>query len=83
MSTQEIYFITSSVMAVMTSIFFVVLIVFLVKLSASIRIIRDKITTVADDGIEAAEEAKVYVNKLGKTVLEYITIKALGSIKKK
>lgn len=67
----------------MVSIFFVALIVFLMKLSASIRTIREKITTVADDGIEAAEEAKVYVNKIGKTVLEYITIKALGSIKKK
>lgn len=83
MSTQEIYFITQSISAVMVCIFFVALIVFLMKLSASIRTIREKITTVADDGIEAAEEAKVYVNKIGKTVLKYITIKVLGSIKKK
>ena len=83
MSIQEVYFVTQSIAAVMVSIFFVALVVFLIKVSASIRMVREKITTVADDGIEVAEEAKDYVNKIGKTVLEYITIKALGSIKKK
>lgn len=83
MNLELFFYLSQSVQAVILSLFLLVLIGFLIYLSVSVKKANRKISEVAEEGFETVHDAKNYVNKMGKAVLDYIIIKSVGSINKK
>lgn len=82
MDFKSLYFVTQSMQAIIISLFFVTLIILIIYLVMTVRKIKTKMIEAADEGIEAAEEAKEYINKVGKTAIDYLIIKIFGVLTK-
>jgi len=83
MNLQAIFYITLSIEAIVVTFVFVMVIYYFTRLRREWELINKKILEVVGESKVAAEEAKGYVNKIGKLIVDYLTIRLIKTIKGK
>lgn len=83
MDLQSLFLTTQSILAIIVSIFFVLLVVAVLYIFWLIKKTKSKATEVADESMEVAKEAKKYISKIGKSAVRYFVLKSIRRIRKK
>lgn len=83
MDLQDLFFISLSIEAIVVTVLIIVFIYFVGRLSREIALINKKVMKAAEEGVEAAEEAKKYIGKIGKSIVDYFVVKILRNIRTK
>jgi|GEM_PF-1151676 len=83
MNLQSIFYITLSIEAIVVTLVVVVVIYYFARFMREIGLLNKKILEVVGDSVEAAEEAREYINKIGKSIVNYLTIKLIKIIRGK
>lgn len=83
MNLQSLFLVSQSIEAIIISLFFIYLTFLLVYLLRSIKKSREKVIEAANESIQTAEEVRSYVGKISQTILDYIIVRIMKSIKGK
>jgi hypothetical protein len=82
MSLLTLFLVTQTIYAIIATLFFVVFISLLVLLIRDIYVLNKKVDKIAERTMETADEAKDFVEKIGKNVLGYLMIKVYKAANK-
>lgn len=80
---ESFYYITEGISSILLSIFLIVLIVLFLYLLSMMRSAKKKAEVAIEKSMETAKETRIIAEKVGRTITDYILIKALNLITKR